>query len=417
MSKLRYLSARHTLPFCTTDGRIVSRVGHDAETGIYLHLPFGQTLNIPDQPTRDQVSAALATMMAPLPGYTWATSDDAGAAVCSTFMAICRPVLEICPAVLVDASSQGSGKTKLAMALGALMTGRREGVLPFSGIDDDELRKQLISGVIVGQVFVCLDNVTGFVRSPTLAAVLTSGRLQGRVLGASKTVDASIRALVTLTANNASIDADLQRRVMKIRIDSGANPTHRRFSFCPVNVALSDRFKIAEAACVIWRAYFNAGAPRIASDDAGGFTQWSNLCRQPVLWLQREGLADRLGWQLGDPAASMLADPSQSDPEFESLGELLRAIWALTEGAAFKASDMLTWFRTGAHDREPDDADEVLHHALRDLLGLGGRDEPNAKTIGRALMNRRERVVGGLQLLVRGSPQANAKSWRVAQVP
>lgn len=412
MTQLQYLAAVHSLPFCTSNGRVVQRAGHDKETGIYAHLPFDRTFTIPAKPTADQLRSALVTLMTPLRAYRWTSPDDAAAAVCAVLTAVARPMLDIAPAVLVDAAAQGSGKTKLATALGSLLTGRREGVLPFAGIDDDELRKQLIAGVLSGQSFVCIDNVTGFFRSAALAAVLTSGRLQGRVLGASRIVDAAIRPLIVVSGNNCALDADLSRRMMRVRIDAGADPTLRQFVFDPVNEALAHRLRIAEAACLIWRGYFAAGAPRIAGDDAGGFVEWSKLCRQPVLWLEREGLTDQLGWQLGDPAAAMLADPSSSDPEIEAHGELLHMLSALTDGDDFTSADLLKWFRIGEHD-EDDGAAARLRSVVCELLNLRPGGEPSVRSLGRMLTNRRDRHVNGLRLMARGDKSANAKRWRV----
>jgi hypothetical protein len=263
MTNFRYLRALTLLPFATPTGRIVSQAGYDPETQLYLHLPMDYAPSVPDHPSEEQVRRAAACLVSPWRAYRWATGNDAAGMVSAVLTAICRPGLDICPAVLFDASTQGSGKTKAATALGSLMMGRREGVMPFSGIDDDELRKHVIAGALTGSGFYCLDNIVGFFKSPALAAVLTSGRLQGRVLGASRSVDASIRALFTLTANNMSMDADLQRRTMAIRIDSGSDPTHRHFAFDPVNEALQRRLQIAEAACTLWRSFIQAPYPPI----------------------------------------------------------------------------------------------------------------------------------------------------------
>ncbi|MEX8520893.1 MAG: hypothetical protein AB3X44_20500 [Leptothrix sp. (in: b-proteobacteria)] len=270
-----------------------------------------------------------------------------------------------------------------------------------------------MSGVITSQAFHCLDNVIGYFKSPALAAVLTSGRLVDRLLGSSRMIDASIRALFTLTANNASLDADLMRRTMRVRIDSGINPAARAFDFCPINEALRDRLVIAEAACTIWCAYFNAGAPRIAADDAGGFTDWSNLCRQAVLWLQREGMGSVWGWgELGDPAASMLADASACDPELETHADLLHSLWALTDGNPFSAADLLKWWRVGAGDDEGPAGQ--LRGAVGEMLGVRTGSEPSTRSLGRALLNRRDRVVRGLALRERGR-SSNCALWRVVR--
>lgn len=404
---LKRLLATHSLPFCTPAGRLVMRPGFDAETGLYLHLPYDYLPSVPNDPSPEQIGVALAVLVGPWRAYTFASADDAAAMVASVLTAVCRPILELCPAILFEAAAQGSGKTLAATALGSLMTGQREGVAPFAGFNDQELLKRFTAGVLTGQRYHCLDNLVGYVNSPTLAALLTTGRVQDRVLGSSRTVDAAIRALVTMTANNASLSADLLRRTMRVRIDSGVDPIARRFAFTPPDEALRDRLKIAEAACVIWRAYFNAGAPRIAAEDAGGYGQWVALCRQPVLWLQREGFTDRLGWTLGDPAASMLAPAENHDPEIEAHGDMLRALWALSQGADFTARDALVWLKAVGDD---DDPTTLLREAVGEFLP--GRQEVTARSLGKAFGFRRDRVVRGL-VLRRGRQTRDCTWWAV----
>jgi hypothetical protein len=313
---------------------------------------------------------------------------------------------------LIDASTQGSGKTKAATALGALMTGERPGVTPFSGLDDDELRKRIISGVLTSQQFHCVDNIVGRFESPALAGVLTSGRLADRVLGSSRTVTAAIRALFTATSNNAHLGPDLLRRTVRVRIDSGVNPTARRFDFDPVDLALRDRMRIAQAVCTVLAAYFAAGAPRIADDDAGGFTDWVRLCRQPLLWVAREVLSDHLPWELGDPAASMLVSPDLFDSEVDAHGDLLLALHGLSEGTGFTSRDVLNWWKAGVNNDEGPFA--ALSEALAEFYT--GRTEPTAKSLGRVLMHRRDRAVRGLRLRTREDSSSNARVWRVVPV-
>lgn len=138
------LIALHTLPYVTPRGRLVKRGGWDSESCIYLNLAHAEAPRVPQSPTFDDVRAALVTMARPFRAYTWATPDDAAAMLSGVMTAVLRPILELAPMYLIDASTQGSGKTKAALALGALTTGRRVGVTPFSGLDDDELRKRVI---------------------------------------------------------------------------------------------------------------------------------------------------------------------------------------------------------------------------------------------------------------------------------
>jgi hypothetical protein len=164
----------------------------------------------------------------------------------------------------------------------------------------------------------------------------------------------------------------------------------------------------------VWRAYFTAGAPDVVPGDAGGFAGWGRLCRQPVLWVAREGLADALPWQLGDPAASMLADASTTDPELDTLADYLRAVNALSAEADFDARDVETWFKVGEHDR--DGPAGALRSAVSEILGLRPGFEPSARSLGRMMTYRRDRVVRGFVLRARSVTSTHAKVWRVVKV-
>lgn len=412
---LRPLKAIVSVPYATPAGAVVTRPGYDSGSGIYLHTPLTWAPNVPTSPSVAVLRRALVGLMAPWRGYSPVTPNDAGALVSAVLTALSVAVCESVPGVLWDAPTKGSGKTKGARSLGALIEGRAPPIIPYVARNmEEELNKQLVAGLLAGTRFYCIDNVTGLFRSTVLASVLTSGRFNGRILGQSKAVAAAPRALFTLTANNASMDDDMTRRMLQVRVDGGDRPTHRRFDFDPVAETLRLRRSIAEAACTIWAGYFAAGAPAIAKDDAGGLSDWNRLCRQPVLWLAREGLADGLEWQLGDPAASMLDTEGGTDPELEAVGDLLRELRALSGGQPFTARQVQEWVAGaavggfGTACRNPE-----LRSAARELLGARWVDSPSSRSLGPMLMNRRDRPVRGLRLTVSDARGHGAALFRV----
>lgn len=407
---LKPLTAVLDLPFASPDGRVITKPGYDRDSAMYLALDRHWTPTVPMRPSKDQLRAALVDMLAPWSGYRFTSPDDAAGLVAAVLSALCRPVLRTCPAVLFDAAQQGSGKTKAALALGALVEGRIPGIATLPS-GDEEVRKMLLSYGVDHARSLCIDNLIGHVKSASLTGMLTSGRLSGRVLGSTKTVDIAAHFLLTLTGNNASVDADLLRRTVWVRINAGDRPTHRSFEFDPVETALQLRRRIAVAACTLWRGYFEAGAPTVVGCDAGGFSDWNKLCRQPVLWLAREGLADGLPWELGDPAASMLSDASATDPDLETLGDLLEALEECSGGHPFSAIEAQQWARVGCNrgsDRSPEGR---VHSALLDLTG---QRDLSSRSLGRALMNRRDRVVGG-RCLRAGTKRGGCLLWAVVR--
>lgn len=142
--------------------------------------------------------------------------------------ALARAGLDDCPGVVMDAPCPGSGKTICASAVGAVVLGRRAPVTPFAGVDDAELKKQMVANCLDGFNWLLLDNVVGLYDSAVMASVLTTGALRDRVLGSSLMFDGEVKLNIFLTSNNASLSRDLHRRFVRVRIDTGVRGTSRR---------------------------------------------------------------------------------------------------------------------------------------------------------------------------------------------
>jgi len=110
-----------------------------------------------------------------------------------------------------------------------------------------------------------------------LSALLTDGALSERLLGGNVWYSGVARMFVCASSNNASLDRDLSRRFVRVRIDPGVErPNSLGFPFDPIEVALSERLNVARAVLVVIRGYHGAGAPRSGTGDAG-FGQWNRL--------------------------------------------------------------------------------------------------------------------------------------------
>lgn len=386
---MKNLNALCHLPFITPSGEIVSTPGFHEETGIYSHFEPDALPPLPDNPTRAEIIGAIQTVIQPWSGYRLATPEDRGAMLAAIMTAICRPALSIAPGYFLDAPVQSSGKTKAAAALGALTKGRRAGVTPFiSGPNaEPELVKKLVAMSLVGESFCLVDNVVGVWRSPVLATLITDGQINERVLGGNQWYRGVSRMLVTATGNNGSLDLDLGRRLIRIRIDPGvACPQAREFNFDPIDLALTTRLAIAHAILVLFQGYQAAGSPCLGRGDAG-FAEWNRLVRRPVLWLQAEGFAEAAGCgPLGDPAHSILEAASGEDPDTEATRALLTSLHDKFGGQSFTAKEVYTLFS--------DEKTEV-YGALNAILG---RRDVTAVSLGRTLANRRDKIVGGLVL-------------------
>lgn len=209
--------------------------------------------------------------------------------------------------------------------------------------------------------------------------------------------------------NNASLDRDLGRRFIRIRIDSGMEiPQLRTFDFEPEDVALSARYAIARSVLVVVRAFFAAGAPKLGKGDCG-FPEWNRLVRSCVLWLHQTGVAEEAGvGVLGDPACSILEGATTSDPDTDGLKLLLAGLEQVFGTAPFLAREI-----KAIYDSPGSSAGGML---LREGLEafLRRNKEATANSIGMVLRNRRDRPAGGRVLREMGEDRDGLTLWWVS---
>lgn len=411
---MRNLSSVAGLPYALPDGEIVDVPGWNPRSEVLTTFRPEDMEPIPANPTHAEIVAGMHTLWRPWSAYRFAGINDKAAMLSAVITAVVRPGLWTSPGYFFDAPVQASGKTKAASALGALVRGRRGGVTPYvAGLGAEaELSKKIVSALIVGESFLLIDNVVGHWRSAVISSLLTDGVVNERLLGASTWYRGECRMMLTATGNNASLDLDLGRRFIKVRIDPGVEaPQALDYKFCPVRVALETRMEIARSVLVVIRAFHAAGAPRIGRGSAG-FEDWEALVRRTVLWVDAEGLAEEAGLgAVGDPAASILEQAAADDPETASLRMLIAGLQTLFGTGTFQAKDVhaevqRVWNGGGAEGAD------LVRDALTGLV----HDSPkgvSTLTIGRVLANRRDRVVNGVALRALGIDRNGVMTWCV----
>ena len=397
------------LPYATADGYEVLSPGYSVHTGVYNTMQADRP-DIADSPTKADVIEALKTLYMPWSGYQWATPADRAGIVSAIFTAVLRPAMQTAPGYFLDAPVQGSGKTKAALALGALMIGDYAGVTPFvaSRNQEEEYSKSIISILRSDRRFWLIDNVTGLFESAALAGLITSGRIQGRILGMSKEGNFAGRLLLCATGNNATLGSDLHRRFICCRIDTGVErPTDISHRFEPAQLALDSRMQIASAVLTILRAYRQATP--VALQGGSDFREWSVLVREPIAWLHQQGYAVEAGiGELADPARAFGGGEASSDPAHEGLGQLLTGLNTYQkQPKLYSANEVFKAFQVG--ETRPQAPAALIREGLENL----SNGKPmTARTIGFILKNRRGRRVGNLRLESGGKNSFGAL-WRV----
>jgi len=312
---LPVLSGLARQPYLRPDGSLVMTAGHDAVTGMFGVFD-ARDFSIPANPTRSDAEAALALLRDLLGEFSFADECDHSAALAAKLTASIRPSLPTAPSFHARSHMVGSGKSYLCELITAFATPQRGTPTTFPG-DDEECRKLLLAELLRAPAVIEFDNLTGdLVGHKSLCTALTSEFMSGRILGVSKTATVSTRALFLSSGNNVGPVQDMTRRCITIRLSPQCEvPAARTFQRPDlVRDVLRERGRYVSAVLTIIRAWIAAGRPMTPCKALASYGDWSDLCRQPLLWL---GCAD--------PTASVF-EAMTEDPDRGDLGAPARRL-------------------------------------------------------------------------------------------
>ncbi len=422
---LKSLVAVVTAPTLREDGSILSDPGYDAATGL-LYAPVGPVPHVPDAPTMPQVEAALETLLEPFSLYHFVTPADRGSLLAGLLTASIRGSLKTAPAFGFDAPSLGAGKTKLALCMSLLMggDGKEPGTSQQQTLrSEDETRKFIFAKLLQGEPVMLFDNVTGVVKSATLAGMLTSSSFDDRKLGSSETFSLPSRVLTMVTGQNLTLAEDLVRRFLIVSVNPGVEkPQLLQFAFDPLKVVRDRRVDMVVAALTLIRGRLTMAAGESWAS-LGSFETWSWLVLDTVRWLSERDA------RLGDPLETQ-ARAEGNDPTREAHGDLLRQFATIFGiGPAFKSGDVCRVLggvgsyapplRGRGDDTPPVDREAVraAQEAWGELVGLDKLNKLNSsKAVGRQLSFRANQIVDGLELLREEDSHTKVVFWRIRAV-
>lgn len=383
-------------PYLRPDGSLMMSAGYDPATGMFGVFD-AREFSVLDTPNRTQAQAALALLKSLLAEFSFASESDLAAALVAMLAASIRPSLAHAPMIHVRAHMVGSGKSYLCELITAFATPQRGTPTTFPA-DDEECRKMLLAELLRAPAVVEFDNLTGdLVAHKSLCTVLTSEFMSGRILGVSKTATVSTRTLFLSSGNNVGPVQDMTRRCISIRLAPDCEtPAARSFTRPDlVREVLGERGRYVSAALTIVRAWIIAGKPKTTCKSLAGYGDWSDLCRQPLLWLN-----------CADPTVSVFEAMSE-DPDRETLGRLLtgwQSVFGKTPAMVRDAMQQSSLF----HDEHVE-----LREVLRDIADERG--EINRRKLGWWIRRHAGRIVDGRRF-VRASGNRSAEAWQVEVV-
>lgn len=379
-------------PYLRPDGSLMIDAGYDVVTAMFGVFNSTQFC-MPAEPTKRHAEQALSELSDLLSEFAFKTEHDKAAAIAAILTAVIRTSLPQAPMFHVKAPSIASGKSYLCELLTAFATSQKSTPHAFPA-DDEECRKLLLAELLTAPAVIEFDNLTSdLIPHKSLCTALTSENISGRILGQSKTAEVNTRVLFLSSGNNVDPIRDMTRRTVTINLDPACEiPAARDFQKQPVNTVRANRGHFVSLALTIVCAWICAGKPRTECKTIATYAEWSDYCRQSLLWLSTP-----------DPATCIF-ETMNDDPDRELLGEFIQTWFKCFKSVPTSIKDAINPFHS---------SDE-----LREIMGdiASERDGSiDRKRLGWWIKRHAGQVVNGLRF-VKDTSTHNAAKWKAESV-
>ena len=371
--------------------------GYDPGSRLLLRFPEGQFPPVPAQPSLEDATNALKRLKWPLRKFPFQGEDSLSVILSAVLSGVIRGELGTCPLHAVSAPVAGTGKTKLAEYVAAIVTGAMPNMISHAA-SHEEMEKRLFAILLRSCPLVNIDNVSATLSGDTLCAILTSPTYTGRILGVSETATVNTRILMLATGNNLAVTGDLVRRTIFCRLDAESEaPDRRRFDFDPVQDAKTDRFQLVADALTVLRAYDAAGRPLPEGHlPLGSFEEWDSLVRGALIWL---GEADPVETQERD----------SGDEEREMQLEILNALQSRYSDNWFAVRDL-------HESQHTDDGQFSIKNQAKNTIASYLKNGLWDRLRAAHLLKRYvDKPAGALVLRARHNNDTNTKEYRVVE--
>lgn len=226
--------------------------------------------------------------------------------------AIVRPMIDKAPLHLVTSPLERVGKSKLVEEVfGGILLGEDLSADQLAATEE-EVEKRILSTLLKGDPIWFLDNVHRGIDSASFAALLTSRRYGGRVLGHSQRVTLPNNLTIVGTGNNVHGSGEMVKRSIFISFTPRTDRPEDRNDFVHPDlggyVRASRRMVLG---CLIGMVqnWIAAGRPGSSRRRLGGFEQWSDVVGGV---LQHAGFT---AWRGNERTWHRIADPEGEDLE------------------------------------------------------------------------------------------------------
>lgn len=404
------------VPVLAKDGTLIERPGYHEGGRLYYRpgtLPDGSelTVKMKSEVHPAELDDALELLTVELLGdFGFADEASIANALGLLILPFVRERINgPTPLHVVRAPDIGSGKSFLATAC----------LIPSCGMpsiisgtkNEEEWRKRITAALMSGTNAIFLDNLSGKLDSASLAAALTGGYWEDRVLGESTMAKVPIRNAWVATGNNLALAPEQVRRAVPIFLDPGdVRPDLRdqEQAFTHPDLlewAKQERGALAEAALTIVRHWLDGPAhseggwiyqrtgedPILGRRNMGSYLDWSRVIG---------GILDSCGIRGFLDNREKLA--YEADDETIQAGEFLQK-WYELDNPPARSRDVCRLCEYGG----------PLHGALPDEL-TGLRVEDMQRKFNAWLRVNNKRRIAGYQLV--SDDSQSRKMWYVRKV-
>ncbi len=275
----KILSRIVRIPVFSSKGELINKAGY-YETDRILYIPYnGSGVEVSKAPNEAERAKARDIIENELLVDFNLKQPDKSHAIAYFLLFFCRDMIKgPTPIHLFEAAKQGTGKTLLTETIMRTLT-LNNYVIISKPESEDELRKKITTAAMYGVSAFCLDNIETL-KSKLLAQILLTQQYTDRILGNNAQIDTTIRWVWSATGNNVSIDTDMMRRCIRIRLDCDVPDPHLRPATCFKHPDLlhwceQNRDRLVWAGLTLIQAWIAAGMPKNKSVNLGGFVDWA----------------------------------------------------------------------------------------------------------------------------------------------
>ncbi|MBK6920602.1 MAG: hypothetical protein IPH07_24590 [Deltaproteobacteria bacterium] len=271
-SAVREIVGISRVPLLRPDGELVTARGYDSATKLWL-----EPIDVEVGHTREHAEAAAVLLLDAVGDVQWLDAEvDPWVWLAHVLTVAARHLCSTVPVWIYDADRPGAGKTTIARAAGLI--GGRCSVVFNAGFGGDEAELVRSIDPHASGAALVLDNLRGRIASPALEAALTSGILRVRRLYVGH-CDVALRAVVSLTGNDAQTGSDWARRSLPCLLER-----RRELDGARELLEELDDPRFTAAALTILRAWLRVGGVSQATS-LPSFRAWSQLVPGAIAWL------------------------------------------------------------------------------------------------------------------------------------